>query len=116
MARTQVPDGMLLSHITLPSPVCVTHIQEVSETTQGDQRLAGDFDLDKHPQKTKRIFPNPEPNASDNSLFQRMVEEMQNAEPQWRHTPNSQRNSQLLKRWKSQVKVNQAPSCVGDSG
>ena len=41
-----------------------------------------------------------------------MVEEMQNAEPQWRHLASAQRNSHLLKRWKSQVKVktnNQVP-------
>ena len=38
-------------------------------------------------------------------IMQRMVEEMQNAEPQWRHLASAQRNSHLLKRWKSQVKV-----------
>ena len=36
----------------------------------------------------------------------RMCDEMERAEPQWRHVPGLQhRNSQLLKRWKSQVQV-----------
>ena len=36
----------------------------------------------------------------------RMVEEMQNAEEQWKVLPVANRNRAILKRWKSQVKVN----------
>lgn len=36
----------------------------------------------------------------------RMVEEMEAAESQWGHLPNAARNKELLKKWKSQVQVN----------
>ena len=36
----------------------------------------------------------------------RMCDELERSEQQWRHVPGlQQRNSQLLKRWKSQVQV-----------
>ena len=37
--------------------------------------------------------------------LQHMIEEIQNAEPQWKDHPSAERNKALLKRWKSQVKV-----------
>jgi len=37
--------------------------------------------------------------------LQRIIEETQNLESQWRDSPVAMRNKELLKRWKSQVKV-----------
>ncbi|XP_064642091.1 ubiquitin conjugation factor E4 B-like [Lineus longissimus] len=46
----------------------------------------------------------------------RMVEELQNAEPQWKHHPQANRNRELLKRWKSQVKRLQKGKLCADAG
>ena len=35
----------------------------------------------------------------------KMVEELEKTESTWRHIPSAARNKQLLKKWKSQLKV-----------